>query len=124
MPKDDTGTFPEYADEYIGECIAGSCDSPATVQIHKDFKHCALHALAYELGEEEDDMSIAAGMLRGWKSQSEYEGCGFLARVLDNALAECEERKSRAHSQRDQLWQVDREVMPNHDLRTAAAGGS
>lgn len=119
MPKDDTSTFPEYADEYIGECVVGSCDSPATVQLHGGFMHCALHALGYEIGYEIDEMNLCAGLLRGFEAQAVYEGRDYVARALAAPLAECEERVRLAESWRMQVDKVDREVMPNHDLRTA-----
>lgn len=107
-----------YAEEYIGECTAGSCDRPATVRVYEDFMLCALHYMRYEAREDIDEATMALGLIKGWHSVANMHGNDYLIRMFNRASEELREIEGAARLRRAQLKRVDYENEHAHDLRT------
>jgi hypothetical protein len=95
----------EFAETFIGECITGDCDRPATVRVWEDFILCALHHTMHEVGEDQDEAGIGLELLAGWLSVATMHGNGYLQGLLGYAKDELLERKEWADRRMDQLQQ-------------------
>jgi hypothetical protein len=110
-----------YAEEYIGECAAGSCDRPAAVVIFEDFMLCALHDHRYAIGQEIDAASISLDLAKRWRSEARmHEGTQYLVRLFDRAEEDLTERLAQLGRYVEEIAQIDHENVGTHDLRTAA----
>lgn len=108
----------EFFENYIGECISGSCDRPATVRVHKDFVLCALHNQRRVIGEEADAVGIGLDMLKGWRSEAEFHGAYSLVAVFGVAEHYLKERQELIVEMGEHAKQIDRENVSNHAFRT------
>ncbi|MDP9476793.1 MAG: hypothetical protein M3R38_14090 [Actinomycetota bacterium] len=107
----------EYAEEFIGECLVGSCDRPATVRVYEDFVLCALHHMMHEAGHDADEAGLALELLGGWRSVAAMHGNGYLLELFEFAKADLLERKATADRRQDQLERIDRENVGNTETR-------
>lgn len=108
---------PEYSEVFIGECIAGSCDRPATVRVYEDFVLCALHHMRHEAGQDVDEAGIALELMAGWRSVAAMHGNGYLLELFEYAKGELLERKAAADRRQDQLDRIDRENVGDTEIR-------
>lgn len=107
----------EYSEVYIGECVAGECNLPATVRVHENYVLCALHDLRREIAEEQDEANLALEMITGWRSVAASHNNGYLLELFEYAHGELIERRSVASQRLRQLERVDLETDPNEHIR-------
>jgi hypothetical protein len=107
----------EYAETFIGECIAGDCGRPATVRVHENFVLCALHHLHYEVGQDHDEASIGLELVEGWRSIAAVHNNEYLSGLLGYAKDELLERKIEAERRQAQIDRAFRESEPNVGIR-------
>ncbi len=112
-----TSEATEYSEVFIGECITGSCDRPATVRVYEDFVLCALHHAHYEAGHDADEAGLALDLMAGWRSVAAMHGNGYLLELFEYAKGELLERKGAADRRLEQLKRIDLENVGNTEIR-------
>lgn len=115
---EEMGQAIEYSEAYIGECIVGECDRPATVRVYENFVLCALHYLAREIAEAYDEASLASELMAGWRSVAVTHHNGFLLELFEYASKEATEQKGRMEAWTELLARADLESDPNERLRS------
>lgn len=102
-----------YSETFIGDCVSGECDRPATVRVNGSFVLCALHYLKWELSQEVNQSSLGLELLQAWRDQAEMHRLEGLAEKLDRIMEAEELCLQVATSHVEQLDQADEEANPD-----------
>lgn len=107
----------EYSEVWIGDCSRG-CGRPATVRLHKEWVVCALHYLDFRRMERANDAGLAIELMKAWRAEAEFHGCGNLLVGLDRLIEDERERLEETEVDFRAFNQAERESEPNPEFRS------
>lgn len=107
---------PEYSEVYIGDCSRG-CGRPATVQLHKEWAVCALHYAEFLVSERSNEAGMALELMKPWRAEAEFHGCGNLMAALDRIAEDERRRQVEVEHEMGAFHRIAYESEPDHEVR-------